>query len=403
MNSAQRKTNPFAQIVGYGLAGLIGAGVAIITLKTLTPSQNSANPNVQPPMLSSAQRPKVTMQEGDFVALAAKQVEPAVVRIDTEQVIRLAPNPALNDPVLREFLGLGDTPPEAQQKLQRGIGSGFIIDRNGTILTNAHVLQGADKVTVTLTDGRTFRGEVRGTDELLDLAVVKVDAKNQELPVVPLGDSSKVQVGDWAIAVGNPLGLNNSVTLGIISNLSRSSSQIGMPDKRLDLIQTDAAINPGNSGGPLLNKSGEVIGINTAIRAEAQGIGFAIPINTAKAAAIALADGKQVAHPYLGVHIATLTPDLARENNRAPNAPIQLPEINGAAVLQAPPNSPAGAAGIRPGDVIVDINGQAITTAEQLQRIVENSQVNQTLQIKIRRSSQTVSLSIRVGNLQPTR
>lgn len=395
MQSEYRKKNPWIPVLSYGLVGFLGAAIAIFSLKGNLPKEVAATPQL-------LQRPGISTLEGDFVAAAAKQVEPGVVRIDTEQVLRLAPNPALNDPFLREFLGLSDTPLESQQKLQRGIGSGFIIDRIGIILTNAHVLQGADKVTITLTDGRTFRGDVRGTDELLDLAVVKIDAKNQDLPVVPIGDSSKVQVGDWAIAVGNPLGLNNTVTLGIVSNLSRSSSQIGMPDKRLDLIQTDAAINPGNSGGPLLNKSGEVIGINTAIRAEAQGIGFAIPINTAKVAATALADGKQVAHPYLGVHIVTLTPDLARENNNASNAPIQLPEVNGAVVLQAPPNSPAGAAGIRPGDVIVDINGQAITTAEQLQQIVEKSQVNQVLRIKVRRGGQTISLSTRVGNLQST-
>lgn len=395
MKPEQLKKIPGISVLSYGLAGFLGAVIAIVSLKGTPPKEVAA-------ILQTAQRSSITTQNGDFVAATAKQVEPAVVRIDTEQVIRLNPNAALNDPFLREFLGLGDAPPESQQKLQRGIGSGFIIERDGTILTNAHVLQGADKVTVTLTDGRTFRGEVRGTDKLLDLAVVKIDAKNQELPVVPLGDSSKVQVGDWAIAVGNPLGLNNTVTLGIVSNLSRSSSQVGMSDKRLDFIQTDAAINPGNSGGPLLNKSGEVIGINTAIRAEAQGIGFAIPINKAKEAATALAAGKRVAHPYLGVHIETLTPDLARENNNAPNAPIQLPETNGAVVLQAPPNSPAGAAGIRPGDVIVAINGQTIATAEQLQQIVENSQVNQTLQMKVQRGSQTISLKIQVGNLQPT-
>ncbi|WP_019501312.1 HhoA/HhoB/HtrA family serine endopeptidase [Pseudanabaena sp. PCC 6802] len=394
MASEKRKMFPLVQIVGYSLAGLIGAGVAVITLKTLSPSQNFTNRTFQPPMLSL---------EGEFVATAVKKVGTAVVRIDTEQTIRLAPDPALNDPILRQFLGLTDADLVPQQKLQRGIGSGFITDRSGLILTNAHVVRGADKVTVTLTDGRQFRGEVRGADLLMDLAVVKINPTGQALPVAPLGDSSKVRVGDWAIAVGNPLGLNNTVTLGIISNLSRSSSQIGMPDKRLDLIQTDAAINPGNSGGPLLNKSGEVIGINTAIRAEAQGIGFAIPIDIAKAAATALADGKQVAHPYLGIHMITLTPHIARENNSAPNAPIQLPEIDGVVVLQAPPNTPAGAAGVRPGDVIVDINGQSITTAEQLQRIVESGQVNQVLQVKLRRGSQIVSLSIRIGDLQPTR
>jgi len=248
MQSEYRKKNPWIPVLSYGLVGFLGAAIAIVSLKGSIPKEMVAT-------TQTVQRSSITAQDDDFVAVAAKQVEPAVVRIDTEQVIRLDPNDALNDPSLREFLGLGDNSPESQQKLQRGIGSGFIIDRNGTILTNAHVLQGADKVTVTLTDGRTFRGEVRGSDALLDLAVVKVDAKSQELPAVVLGDSSKVQVGDWAIAVGNPLGLNNTVTLGIVSNLSRSSSQIGMPDKRLDLIQTDAAINPGNSGAINLAKS----------------------------------------------------------------------------------------------------------------------------------------------------
>ncbi len=167
------------------------------------------------------------------------------------------------------------------------------------LLTNAHVVDDADKVTVRLRDGRTFRGEVLGVDEPSDLAVVKIQGDN--LPVATLGDSSQVQVGDWAIAVGNPLGLDNTVTLGIISTLKRSRVQVGIPDKRLDFIQTDTAINPGNSGGPLLNDRGEVIGINTAIRADAEGIGFAIPIDKAKAIKDRLARGESIPHPYIGV------------------------------------------------------------------------------------------------------
>lgn len=397
-------TGVWSQILGYSLAGLIGAGVAVVSMRTFGSNQNASQPVSQSPNVTTvSQRPAISAQEGDFVAVAAKQVGPAVVRIDTESILRIPADPALNDPFLRRFFGLENTPPRVKQELRRGIGSGFIIASRGIVLTNAHVLEGADKVTVTLTDGRTFSGEVRGKDLLMDLAVVKINPNGQELPVAPLGDSSKVRVGDWAIAVGNPLGLNSTVTLGIVSNLSRSSSEIGIPDKRLDFIQTDAAINPGNSGGPLLNKAGEVIGINTAIRSDAQGIGFAIPVNIVKATQELLEAGKKVLHPFLGVQMVTLTPQLAQENNRQPDAPLQLPEINGVLILQAVANSPAAGAGLRLGDVMVELNGQKVITSEQVQQEVEKSQVGQVLQLKVRRGDQTIPLSVRVGNLQETR
>lgn len=383
----------WSQVLGYGLAGLIGASLSVASMQMRSSSNRDS-------FQSSAQRPRITVQEGDFVAATVQQVGPAVVRIDTERmIIRLPPNPALNDPFLRRFFGL--EPPSPQQELQRGLGSGFIVDRSGILLTNAHVVQGADQVTVTLTDGRIFSGEVRGTDELMDLAVVKIDPDRQDLPVIALGDSEQVQMGDWAIAVGNPLGLNNTVTLGIVSNLNRSSSEIGILDKRLDFIQTDAAINPGNSGGPLLNKAGEVIGINTAIQAQSQGIGFAIPINTVKAVQQILVEGKSVPHPFLGIHMASLTPELARENNRQSNTSLRLPEVKGVLVIQVLPNTPA-AASLRPGDVIIEIKGQMITSAEQLQQVIDKSQVGQVVQLKVRRENQTVSLSVRIGNLADT-
>jgi S1-C subfamily serine protease len=209
-----------------------------------------------------------------------------------------------------------------------------------------------------------------------------------------------VQVGDWAIAVGNPLGLDNTVTLGIISTLKRSSAQAGIPDKRLDFIQTDAAINPGNSGGPLLNALGEVIGINTAIRAEAQGIGFAIPIDKAKAIKDPLARGEKIPHPYIGIRMLTLTPELAKQSNRDPNTALTVPEINGVLVVQVMPSSPAAAAGLRRGDVIVEINGKPVTTAEQLQVAVENSRVGQPLRFKVQRGEQILQLTVRPGELQ---
>jgi S1-C subfamily serine protease len=322
------------------------------------------------------------------------------VRIDTERTITRRVDPFFEDPSFRRFFGDDFFPQTPQERRLRGQGSGFIIDRSGIILTNAHVVDQADKVTVLLKDGRTLEGKVQGVDEVTDLAVVKIDGG--DLPVAPLGDSSQVQVGDWAIAVGNPLGLDNTVTLGIVSTLKRSSSQVGIPDKRLDFIQTDAAINPGNSGGPLLNQQGEVIGINTAIRPDAMGIGFAIPIDKAKAISTQLARGETISHPYLGIRMATLTPEIAAENNSDPNSPFMVPEVNGVLVMQVLPNTPAAAAGMRRGDVVVQIDGQPVTTADQLQRIVENSGVEQVLQIKLRRGNQTNTLSVRTGELPKT-
>lgn len=345
-----------------------------------------------------AQAPSPT-HISNFVSNVVKEVGPAIVRIDIEKTVTRQINPIFNDPMFRQFFGDQLDQMPQQQEVVKGLGSGFIIDRSGIILTNAHVVEGADRVTVSLKDGRTLNGEVKGVDTVTDLAVVKVDDNN--LPTINLGDSSALEVGDWAIAMGNPLGLNNTVTLGIVSTLDRSSAQAGIPDKRLDFIQTDAAINPGNSGGPLLNERGEVIGINTAIRNGAEGIGFAIPINIAKRIYPQLARGENVSHPYLGVQMIALTPELAKENNDDINSPMQLPEINGVLVVQVLPNTPAAKGGIRRGDVIIEFNGQTITQAEQLQNLVEKSSVNQAVNIKIKRGNQTQTLSITLGNLQP--
>jgi len=339
-------------------------------------------------------------RNSSFVTAAVNRVGSAVVRIDTERTITRSVDPFFDDPFFRRFFGDDFTMPRGpQQGLMRGQGSGFIIDKNGVILTNAHVVDRADKVTVTLKDGRTFAGKVQGVDEVTDLAVVKIDPKGKILPVAPLGDSSSVQVGDWAIAVGNPLGLDNTVTLGIVSTLKRPSVEVGVPDKRLDFIQTDAAINPGNSGGPLLNSSGEVIGINTAIRAGAMGIGFAIPINKAKQISSQLAQGKTVDHPYIGIQMVTLTPQLAKENNSDPNSPITVPEVSGVLVTSILPNTPAAQSGLRRGDVIVEIDGQPVTNATILQNVVESSQLGQTLQLLVRRGEQTQKISIRTAQL----
>ncbi len=319
-----------------------------------------------------------------FVSLAVDRVGAAVVRIDTERTITRRIDPFFGDEAMS---GL------PQQQLLRGQGSGFIIDRDGIILTNAHVVDRADKVTVILKDGRSLEGKVQGVDPVTDLAVVKI-AGAKDLPIAELGNSNLVKVGDWAIAVGNPFGLDNTVTLGIVSTLKRSSAAVGMTDKRLDFIQTDAAINPGNSGGPLLDAQGRVIGINTAIRADATGIGFAIPIDKAKQITTQLARGEKVSHPYLGVQMVTLTPDIATENNNDPNAPFQIPEINGVLVVRVLPNTAASVAGMRRGDVIVEVDGESIRDAGQLQDVMENSHVSQRLKVRISREGKNQLVTV---------
>jgi len=247
---------------------------------------------------------------------------------------------------------------------------------------------------VTLKDGRSFKGEVRGTDEITDLAVVKINPQGEKLPVAVLGNSSSIQVGDWAIAVGNPVGLDNTVTLGIISTIGRSAAKAGIPDKRIDFIQTDAAINPGNSGGPLLNAQGEVIGINTAIRTDAMGIGFAIPIDRAKQLQATLESGQKVAHPYIGVQMVNLTPDLARANNQNPNSAMIVPEVSGILVVKVLPNTPAEKAGIRRGDVIVKANNQPVSDGGELQEMVEKTGIGQSLPLSIRRGERAIDLTV---------
>jgi S1-C subfamily serine protease len=379
----------------------MGVILTVTSLRVL-PSAAEPGPNpVTESLTKVAQKPSAAtnvISGHSFVTAAVNRVGSAVVRIDTERTITRRNDPMMEDPFFRRFFG-DSFPQQSPTEQLRGLGSGFILDKSGVILTNAHVVDKADKVTVRLKDGRTFEGKVKGIDEVTDLAVVKINA-GKDLPTAPLGSSNNVQVGDWAIAVGNPLGFDNTVTLGIVSTLKRSSAQVGISDKRLDFIQTDAAINPGNSGGPLLNGLGEVIGINTAIRADAMGIGFAIPIDKAKVIAAQLQRDGKVAHPYLGVQMVTLTPELAKQNNDDPNSMFVIPEVKGVLVMRVVRNSPAATAGIRRGDVIVQIDNKPITTAEQLQSVVEDSTLGQALQIKVQRGNQTQILSVRTAELK---
>ena len=326
-----------------------------------------------------------------FVSAAVKKVAPAVVRIDTERSVpRAGLDPSFNDPLLRELFG--DQLPHSRE---RGQGSGIVIDAKGLVLTNAHVVEGADRVEVTLADGRDVQGTVLGSDAITDLAVVRIP-QGSGLKAAPLGDSERLEVGDWAIALGTPYGLERTVTLGIVSSLHRNITSLGFSDKRLDLIQTDAAINPGNSGGPLINASGEVVGINTLVRSgPGAGLGFAIPINLAKGVAAQLGQGSTVVHPYLGLQLVPLNARLARDNNADPNALLQLPERDGALVQRVLPESPAEKAGLRRGDLVVAAAEQVVPDPASLLRLVEASQVGDTLALTVLRGDQQLQLSIR--------
>jgi len=277
----------------------------------------------------------------------------------------------------------------------RGTGSGFIFKSDGLVLTNAHVVDGADTVTVTLKDGREFTGQVLGEDTLTDVAVVKIQATG--LPVVKVGNSEQLRPGAWAIAIGNPLGLDNTVTAGIISGTGRSSADVGVPDKRINFIQTDAAINPGNSGGPLLNQQGQVIGINTAIIGGAQGLGFAIPINRAQAIANQLIADGRVEHPYLGIQMATLTPTLKQTLSRDSSNRVRVEADAGVVVVGVARNSPAAQAGLRPGDVIQQISGQTVKTADQVQQVVDSSSIGGRLPLEVSRNGRSLNLSVQPG------
>ena len=334
--------------------------------------------------------PAVAASHG-FVAEAVSRVAPAVVRIDTERrVVVAGVDPSFEDPFLRELFG--DLPGSRRES---GQGSGVIIDRDGLVLTNAHVVDQADRVQVTLADGRQLDGTVAGVDPVTDLAVVRLPG-TQGLQAAPLGDSEDLLPGDWAIALGNPYGLDSTVTLGIVSSLHRNISTLGFTDKRLELIQTDAAINPGNSGGPLINAAGEVIGLNTLVRAgPGAGLGFAIPINLARGVARQLASGATVVHPYLGLQLVPLTARRAREHNQDPNALLPLPERDGALVQQVLDHSPAASAGLRRGDLVVAAGDRSVHTPADLLSIVEASRIGEPLPLQVIRGSETLDLAIR--------
>ena len=331
-----------------------------------------------------------------FVANVASKVSPSVVRIDIEREFQTDEFESdLLDPLLKDLLGdLGTFP-----KKERGQGSGVIIDSSGLVLTNAHVVERVDRVIVTLQNGNQVDGTVVGTDQVTDLALVKIK-EFPDLESAKLGDSEDIQVGDWAIALGTPYGLESTVTLGIVSSLHRDINSLGFSDKRLDLIQTDAAINPGNSGGPLINANGEVIGINTLVRSgPGAGLGFAIPINLASKVTNQLLTNGEVIHPYLGAQLVLLNERIAKEHNQDPNALIFLPERSGALVQSVIPQSPAEEGGLRRGDLVINAGGNAINDPRSLLMQVENAQIGKPFELEVVRNNKEINLSIKPAAL----
>ena len=375
---------------------MLGGGLGFLGSRYSKQSETISQSQVYPTVIPAKSNPAVgeNNKNINFIATAVQKVGPAVVRIDASRQVSTALPENLKHPLLKRFFGSeGKKSLEsAPDKFERGTGSGFIIGSDGRLITNAHVVDGAERVQVTLKDGKTYEGKVLGTDSFTDVAVIKIDAQN--LPTVNVGDGSNLIPGEWAIAIGNPLGLDNTVTVGIISALGRSSSQVGVPDKRVRFIQTDAAINPGNSGGPLLNSEGEVIGINTAIRADAQGLGFAIPIETAQRIANQLFAKGEADHPYLGIHMVNITEDTRKEINKSEDFDFQIPQDDGVLVVRVIPSSPAAKSGLKPGDVISKVGDNQVKTSVQVQEQVDMSAIGSKLKVEVLRNGKLKTLKV---------
>ena len=322
----------------------------------------------------------------------AQHVRPAVVHLGTIQRAKQRRGPNLpqgnDDPFFRDFFNqfFGSEGPDSRSEFRRpGLGSGVIIDKRGLVLTNFHVVKGADEILIRLSDKREYRGQILGTDPKTDLALVKFQP-DHELTVASLGNSDALQVGEWAIAIGNPFGLDQTVTVGVISATGRSDVGIATYE---NFIQTDASINPGNSGGPLVNLKGQVIGVNTAIVAAGQGIGFAIPINMVKRVVDQLVDKGKVVRGWLGVALQPLSPDLAQS--------LGLDGTTGAVVGSTIAGSPAAQAGLEQGDVIVAFDKTPVEDYRHVQRLVAETRAGKNVTLQIVRKKQKMDVTVMIA------
>ncbi|MBE0596814.1 MAG: DegQ family serine endoprotease [Desulfuromonadales bacterium] len=338
---------------------------------------------VKPPVEKPA--PELISTQQAFTEVSTK-VTPAVVNIRAARMRSLGGEMG---PLFEDFFGpffRGRPMPKQQEQ---SLGSGFLISEDGYILTNAHVISDAEEIKIRLSDRRVYDGRVIGIDPRTDIAVLKIDT-GEKLPTAVLGDSDLLHVGQWALAIGNPFGLDRTLTVGVISATGRTD--VGIEDYE-DFIQTDASINPGNSGGPLLNIYGEVIGINTAIVASGQGIGFAIPINLARLMAGQLIEKGEVTRGWLGVSIQPLTPELAES--------FGLSQLAGALVNQVIPGSPAEKAGLQRGDILLSFGGKEIAGVRELQMMVANTPVGKQVELQVLRNDQRLALPVLIVEMEP--
>ena len=344
-----------------------------ITIGILSPANVISRPLINP---------KLNEVNQSFITRAVEKTGSSVVTIETQRYVKKRQFPSDSqffiDPYFERFFRL-DLPKDNKPRLEQSQGSGFIF-ADGLVMTNAHVVNKSELVIVGLTNGKKLKGKVIGQDFFTDIALIKIEGKGP-WPKANLGDSTKIKVGDWAIAVGNPYGLENTVTLGIISNLKRNASQLEIYDKKLELIQTDAAINPGNSGGPLLNSKGEVIGINTLIRSgPGAGLSFAIPINKAKEVAYQLLNNGKVIHPMIGI-------SLIDESNFEKNK-------NEVKVGYVVPNSPAKKSGILINDIIIKVGNKDIKKASDVISQISKNGINKPIKILLKRGSKFINLNV---------
>lgn len=358
------------------LSAFLGMGIAA-KMNWVGPLQAQSQEGKGPDWIFGGTTPR------SFSDLATR-VQDAVVNISTTKTLKLQRGPfyQFNEDYYRRYF-------RNQPAIKRpnSLGSGFILDKEGFILTNNHVVQGADEILVKVSDGRTFNARVVGTDPQTDLAVIKIDS-HENLPTVQLGNSDDLKIGDWVVAIGNPFGLTQTVTAGILSARGRVIGA-GPYD---NFLQTDASINPGNSGGPLFNLKGEVVGVNTAIIAGGQGIGFAIPINQAKVVIPQLISQGKVERGYLGIGLKELTPELAKQYG--------LKRPQGVIVAQVYQNSPAHKAGLQSGDLITKFNGRDLLRSHDLPILVSQSPVGAVAKVEFIRNGNTMNTEVRLGSLE---
>lgn len=355
----------------------------------LIPNHSQSAPMQLAKRLSPADL-KLFSESSNIIADVAEEVAPSVVNIDVKrrgQTMTVSP---FHDEFFQRFFGVIPHRRHLQQRtpIIKGNGSGVIISKEGHVLTNYHVVNGAEEIVVTLNDGRKYPANLIGSDPFSDLAVLKLLGATDLKPAT-LGSSSNLRPGEWVIAIGSPLGFDHTVTLGIISAISRQVPDI---NSNVEFIQTDAAINPGNSGGPLVNLRGEVVGINTAISGNGQNIGFAIPVNVVKNVSKDLIAGGEVTRPWIGISMAKLNQTLAKS--------LGLPEnIEGVIVAQVIPGSPAHKAGFQQGDIIQRINGKIMDNPKSIQETVRSFPINSTLNVQILRNGQMSALTLKTEKL----